>query len=45
MYCAAMAAGFGDQDFAAIFRIVGGLAGLNGGRLGPRVGCEIRRPA
>jgi len=30
MYCAAMAAGLGDQDFAAIFRVVGGLAGLNG---------------
>jgi 3-hydroxyisobutyrate dehydrogenase-like beta-hydroxyacid dehydrogenase len=30
MYCAAMAAGYADQDFAAIFRVVGGLAGLNG---------------
>lgn len=29
MYCAAMAAGLGDQDFAAIFRILGGLASLN----------------
>ena len=32
MYCAAMAGGMADQDFAAIFRVVGGLAGLNGGR-------------
>jgi len=30
MYSAAMSAGLGDQDFAAIFRVVGGLAGLNG---------------
>jgi 3-hydroxyisobutyrate dehydrogenase-like beta-hydroxyacid dehydrogenase len=28
MYCAAMASGLGDQDFAAIFRVMGGLAGL-----------------
>jgi 3-hydroxyisobutyrate dehydrogenase len=28
MYCAAMAGGMADQDFAAIFRVVGGLAGL-----------------
>lgn len=30
MYCAAMAGGMADQDFAAILRVVGGLAGLNG---------------
>jgi 3-hydroxyisobutyrate dehydrogenase-like beta-hydroxyacid dehydrogenase len=28
MYCAAMASGMADQDFAAIFRVVGGLAGM-----------------
>jgi 3-hydroxyisobutyrate dehydrogenase-like beta-hydroxyacid dehydrogenase len=29
MYCAAMASGLADQDFAAIFKVVGGLAALN----------------
>ncbi len=28
MYCAAMASGLADQDFAAIFKVMGGLAGM-----------------
>lgn len=28
MYCAAMAAGLADEDFAAIFKVMGGLAGM-----------------
>jgi 3-hydroxyisobutyrate dehydrogenase-like beta-hydroxyacid dehydrogenase len=28
MYCAAMSAGLADQDFAAIFKVMGGLAGI-----------------
>ncbi|HET7009689.1 MAG TPA: NAD(P)-dependent oxidoreductase [Anaerolineales bacterium] len=31
MYCAAMAEGLADRDMAAIFKVMGELAGLNGG--------------
>jgi len=31
MYCAAMADGLGDQDFAAIFKVMGELAGMQEG--------------